>query len=235
MRTILSFGGGIQTTALAVMLEDGTIEADEVVFADTGGEKPETYWYMEAYTIPLVEQAGIPFSIIRHKTTTLFDELWKRKDIPSIRTRQCSDHFKYRVIKQYCKKDYQAIIGFSLDEAQRAEKRPEGKLFPLIARGMTAADCVQVIQAAGFPIPLKSSCYFCVFQPPPEWTWLQRNHPDLFNKALELEARLYERRPNLRHSFGLIRGKPLWLFAQGEQDMFFVPGEYSCWTGHCGH
>lgn len=37
---ILSFGGGVQTTALAVMWVRGEVEADFCVMADTGGETP---------------------------------------------------------------------------------------------------------------------------------------------------------------------------------------------------
>ena len=59
-KRILSFGGGLQTTALAIMVAKGELEVDEVIFADTGAEKPETYWYMENYTKPMLEEVGIP-------------------------------------------------------------------------------------------------------------------------------------------------------------------------------
>ena len=46
----LSFGGGVQTTS--VLLMD---QYDEIIFADTGNEMPETYDYMKRYIAPYVE------------------------------------------------------------------------------------------------------------------------------------------------------------------------------------
>ena len=40
---ILSFGGGINTVALMVILLNEKAPLDGVVFADTGGETPATY------------------------------------------------------------------------------------------------------------------------------------------------------------------------------------------------
>lgn len=44
---ILNFGGGVQTSAAVVLLCRGEIEADRVVMADTGGERPDTYEHVE--------------------------------------------------------------------------------------------------------------------------------------------------------------------------------------------
>lgn len=38
MDKILSFGGGLQTTALAIMLAERKYQVDAVVFSDTGAE-----------------------------------------------------------------------------------------------------------------------------------------------------------------------------------------------------
>ena len=43
---MLSFGGGVQTAALALMLEAGDVPAprpDVAIFADTGAEPPHVY------------------------------------------------------------------------------------------------------------------------------------------------------------------------------------------------
>ena len=46
----------------------------------------------------------------------------------------------------------------------------------------------------------RSNCYFCFFQRLYEWVWLDETHPDLFEKALELEqtygAETYNWRPD---------------------------------------
>ena len=63
--TFLSYGAGMQTFALLVMAEKGEIQIDEVVFADTGMEHPETYDHIERVAKPLCERIGVPFTIVR--------------------------------------------------------------------------------------------------------------------------------------------------------------------------
>ena len=46
-RHVLSFGGGVNSVALMVVLLQEGLPFDEAVFADTGGEVPETYQYLE--------------------------------------------------------------------------------------------------------------------------------------------------------------------------------------------
>ena len=67
----LSYGAGMQTFALLVMAEHGEIQIDEVVFADTGAEHPETYEHIEKVAKPICERMGIPFVTVRmNKTVT---------------------------------------------------------------------------------------------------------------------------------------------------------------------
>lgn len=215
---------------------------DEAIFADTGAEKPETYWYMDTYIKPLFQDLKIPFRIIQKERTliyapSLYEYLWSRKDIPSIRQRRCTDHYKIRPI-QKCIGTQLLFIGFSLDEAYRAQRKKPKKYpreYPLIEMGITANDCRYIIQQYGWTMPLKSSCYFCPFQHPAEWNWLKNNHPELFQKAIDLEARYHQRKPQFKDSFGLLRGTPLWKMKDGLQPEMFADIGDSCWSGHCGH
>jgi len=237
MKQVLSFGGGVQTTALAIMAARGEVEVDEVVFADTGAEKPETYWYMENYTVPMLEEAGLLFTSIpgcdpTNKTKrNLVEHCQYYKTIPSVSRRWCTAQSKARPLDAYCG-DALALIGFSSDESHRA--KDSRKIYPLIDRGLTGADCQQIISNYGWPIPTKSSCFFCPFQRWTEWNWLKSRHPELIKKALAMEERFHERRPDKRDSIGLFGGRPLWKWASGIQ-MEFDLQEYSCWSGHCGH
>jgi len=240
LKRVICFGGGVQTTALVILVAQGKEEVDEVVFADTGAEKPETYWYMENYTLPLLGEAGIPFTSVRSEAhreeSGLYNFLWQIKDVPSIRQRLCTDHFKIRPIKKYLGKEVGRLIGFSIDEAYRAKRgRWTNEHYPLIEKQMTVGDCRLLIQEYGFPVPLKSSCYFCPFQHPIEWNWLKNNHPDLFQKALDLEANYHRRKPEMKEWYGLLRGTPLWKMQDGLQPEMFTLTDGSCWSGHCGH
>jgi hypothetical protein len=234
MKTILSFGAGVQTTALTILAAQGKVKIDAVVFADTKGEKPETYWYMENYTVPLIESLKIPFITVRSKLKSrqpdLYGWLFRNKDIPGVMgKRECSWNFKRMPISREFPKA-EILIGFSSDEG----KRLKTDSYPLFEAGISGADCTRIISDFGWPVPVKSSCFFCPFQRPYEWNWLKRNHLDLFQKALDLEANFYTRKPYFRNEIGLMGGKPLWKFAKGIQQEFLLQ-ENSCWTGACGH
>jgi len=55
----------MQTFALLVMAEQGELQIDEVVFADTGAEHPETYQHIENVAMPICDRIGIPFTTVR--------------------------------------------------------------------------------------------------------------------------------------------------------------------------
>ncbi len=235
---LLSLGGGIQTTALVILVAKRKVKADLVIFSDTGGEKPETYWYIENYIKEILDGVA-PFKIVKSELKStqpdLYGWLWKFGQIPPIGGRRlCSIKFKREAIEAQLKGiEHQTIIGFSLDEVGRAAKYPNN-LHPLIDMRINAVDCCNIITDYGLPVPLKSSCYFCPYQHPVEWNWLKTHHPDLFDKALELEAHYHERRPDMIN-FGLVRGVPLRNFKEGIQPEMFANIGNSCWSGYCGH
>lgn len=234
---ILSFGGGVQTTALAILAAQGKVKVDAAIFADPGAEKPETYWYIEHYIKPLFKEAGIPFETITGELhgQSLYDYCFSRRLIPSLMNRWCSDKFKRRVIHNRYPQDG-LLIGFSYDETNRAGRANNPQLvYPLIERGITSTDCRAIISNYGWPMPVKSACYFCVYARWQEWNWLKTTHPELVEKAVVLEANYHIRRPDLKETCGLFGGTPLWKFAQGIQSEMPILQEYSCWSGHCGH
>lgn len=230
MTKILSFGGGLQTTAMVVLMAQGKLDADLVIFADTGAEKPETYRYIDSYIKEMVDLTVLP---VEDKGLIGYCE--KYRIVPSVVNKWCTRIFKVERLDKYV--DNQSMmIGFSTDEIKRSENpKLEGDTFPLIEMGISSADCSRIISDYGLPVPIKSSCYFCPFQRWSEWNWLKLHHKDLFEDALRLEGLLYERKPEYRDRTGLFGGKPLWKFAEGKQYEFGFPEEYSCWSGHCGH
>ena len=233
METILSLGAGVQSTALAIMVARGEIKVDAVVFADTGAEKPETYYMIDEYIAPMLKAASIPFHKVKNQRETLYEYCWRFSIVPSVLHRWCTVKFKVQPITKLVGKECVMLIGFSTEESHRV-KNETNREFPLIERNMTVTDCRHIIQDMGWPVPTKSSCYFCVFQSPPEWNWMKIHHPELIERALELEAHSHEKKPHQRHKYGLLRGFPLWKFAQGIQEPLAFAGEYSCWDGWCG-
>lgn len=231
MGKILSFGGGLQTTALAIMVAKGELDIDEAVFADTGCEKPETYYYIDAYIKPILKNK---LTILPPINGGLIGYCNKYRIIPSVVHRWCTRIFKIERIDKYVG-NAQQLIGFSTDEVSRVDAIRGNKTFPLIEMGISAKDCHYIISDYGYPTPLKSSCFFCPYQRWTEWNWLKTNHPELLKQAVSLEQQLYDRRPQDKEKTGLFGGKPLWKFAEGIQYEFGFVEEYSCWSGYCSH
>src|SRR5215216_2891692 len=63
---VVALGLGRDSTALLVLLYELGIRPDLILFADTGGEKPETYAYVSVLNAWLV-RVGFPLiTVVRH-------------------------------------------------------------------------------------------------------------------------------------------------------------------------
>ena len=62
---IVSFGGGVQSTALAVLAVQNKIEVDAFVFCDTGFEQRIVFEFLDKHTKPMLDKAEIPFFIAK--------------------------------------------------------------------------------------------------------------------------------------------------------------------------
>lgn len=61
--------------------------------------------------------------------------------------------------------------------------------YPLQDWGMDRGACIAEIVRAGLPVPLKSACWFCPASQKWELYWLAGEHPELFERALDMEHR----------------------------------------------
>ena len=188
----LSLGAGVNSTALLVLKAQGKIDFDLAIFADTGGEQPETYRYLEEVIKPFCIKHKIQLDIVRKDGKNLYDDNFERKIIPTRMFRSCTDKFKQRAIRKYLKqffpdKELIPIIGFCKGEEKRLIKAVAVAEFPLIDLGIDRDGCVKIIRDFGLPIPIKSGCYFCPFQGEKQLLKLLKEHPDLYSKAEALE------------------------------------------------
>ncbi len=116
---VASFGGGVNSAAMLVGLRDRGIVPDAILFADTGGEKPETYQFIDkvnAWLRPVGRERGFP-QIITVQNDGVYGELeqecLKKKTLPSLvfGWRSCSDKYKLRPQHKYIK----TVIARELD------------------------------------------------------------------------------------------------------------------------
>src|SRR3990167_4224912 len=206
MKTCLSFGAGVQTTALLVLCATGRWPRPDVtLFADTGGEHEATYRYMEEVSAPYAREHGMEITVLGadwrtpHYQADLETYCREHRMVPGTFSRWCTQKYKIVPLQHYrrfmgatARDPVESWIGISLDEAHRAAKgaplnRTERKRYPLIELGLSRADCEHVIRAAGLAVPPKSGCWYCPFMKQASWHTLKRESPDLFDRAMAME------------------------------------------------
>lgn len=86
-------------------------------------------------------------------------------------------------------------IGYDADEPGRYNRMMSARAAddewawksPLIEWDMGRHECIESIVSAGLPLPGKSACWLCPSMKQHEIDDLERNHPNLLRKALEIE------------------------------------------------
>jgi hypothetical protein len=235
---ILNYGGGTNSTAAAVGLHQRKVRPDLVIFADTGGEKPETYQYLEIFSDYLESINFPPLTIVRHKTlsgcNTLEEKCLQGQTLPSIAYgfKSCSSTWKRSPIEKFENHWQPAIdcwqsggkiiklLGYDAGEERRATRQEDGKhllRFPLIEWGWTREKCIFEIRKAGLPLPGKSSCFFCPSTKKTEVLNLKNKYPDLFERALKIE-RTAAQNPDSPSLKGLGRGFGWGNLAQADEN-----------------
>ena len=181
---VVSFGGGTNSTAMIIGMYLHKIPIDLILFADTGGEQPHTYEFIETFN-GWLEKHGLPqiTSVQYHdkdgNRLTLEQECINSGTLPSIAYgfKRCSLKHKIGTQEKFCN-NYQH--------------------YPLYEWGWTREECVRVIERAGLPKPGKSSCFFCPSMKKKEIQALWENYPDLFQRAIALEHGSAARNVNVK-------------------------------------
>lgn len=198
--TVVSYGAGSNSTAMLVEMVLRGEPCDAIVFADTGGERHETYDYIVMFSAWLFSRGYPEIVTVKndgmHKT--LEAECLTNCRIPSVAFgfKSCSDKYKRRPFVKWLKtqqwplSNLTVCIGFDADEPHRANRSagstdPYAKRFPLIEWEMGRDECLDTIRAAGLPLPGKSACFFCPNSKPREILSLPLS---LLDRALTLEA-----------------------------------------------
>jgi hypothetical protein len=213
---IVSYGMGVDSTAMLVGLHQRGERPDLVLFADTGSEKPETYAYLEIINAWL-ERVGFPtVTVVKNARPksgdkSLGEACMRLSVLPALAygQHQCSLVWKRDPQMAYVKRWPLAQVAWAVgqtvtmcigyDAGPRDSCRSykaEGKAlpgytnrFPLIEWQWDRERCIAEIEAAGLPVPVKSACFFCPASKKTEIDWLAKFHPELAAQAIEMEDR----------------------------------------------
>ena len=194
MKNYLSFGGGVNSVAMHLLMLDQGVDFD-AVFVHHGTDWPETYEYVDYFI-----GTGRPVTVIKPDIEG-FDSLVKylqhHRMIPSMMQRFCTDKFKVRPLHKYCEPPCFQHIGIDAGESHRAKIATKGDIeyrYMLVENNINRDGCVRLIEDAGLIVPPKSGCYFCPFQRVGQWRRLRREKPELFCTAQKMEESVNEAR-----------------------------------------
>jgi hypothetical protein len=187
----LSYGAGVNSTALAVLLvREGW--HGPIVFSDTGADWPETMAYLDTFRTWLAPY-GLELTVLGgdwrsgKDRLTLIEYCEHYRLTPYPKVRWCTYRWKTLPLEKWCVANgftlEDMLLGISADEAHRQPER----IRPLVERGIDRRQCTQIILEAGLPVPRKSGCWLCPFQKLSQWRELYIRHPDLFERAARLE------------------------------------------------
>ncbi|HIA02072.1 MAG TPA: hypothetical protein EYN66_09205 [Myxococcales bacterium] len=195
----LSYGGGVQSTAMILLAIEGKLELpDFVVFADTGSEMPHTYELVEQVK-QICADAQLPFETVK-ASQPLHEGYFERGGLPVIGIRSCTSKWKIEPINRFMRSKVgmgrgkvlvNTWIGITTDERRRATPSSNqwtARRYPLLELHMSRDDCIHYLKLKGIDAK-KSGCFLCPYQHAHQWSRLKRDHPDLFAIALSMEKK----------------------------------------------
>lgn len=194
---IATYGGGVNTVAMLILLTRQGVRLDHILFSDTRGEKDETYQYIEYFNPWLLEHSQPAVThLTPYREEGLYGECVRLKRLPSIAYgfKSCSEKWKLRPYKAFCKANdlYPQVKykGYDAGEGARLTPRNDAgttEAYPLIEADLDRFDCIRLIIDAGLRVPPKSSCFFCPSMKQPEIHRLHKTAPAKMALALALE------------------------------------------------
>jgi len=216
MKNIVSFGGGVQSTALAIMvMQERLPKPDLWLFADTGDEPARVYTHVEKW-MDRFNRWGWPFEVVHrfddftplsdHVVTKVqsgkgsfnppfFVEREDGKACPV--RRKCTYEYKMRPLDKRAKEFAEGErvrkwVGISYDERQReriSDKPWFDFYYPLIELRLNRSDCQKIISDFGETAP-RSACVFCPFHSDDEWRNIKKNDAD-WDRAVGFEKEIH--------------------------------------------
>ena len=216
----VSYGAGVQSTALLVLAARRLIDFPLFIFANTGddSEHPDSLDFFHTVARPYAKKHNLELVEVKKAGPTLLEAqiaedsksfaLPFRGESGAPMNRTCTVDWKIKVVAKElrrrgasAKNPADVALGISTDELQRAKSpgsvdprnKIQRRLYPLIDARMNRNDCQTLIADEGLPVPPKSACWFCPWHSRDAWIQLRSETPHLFEKSADLEIRYKER------------------------------------------
>lgn len=212
LQLAIAYGGGINSTAMLLGLRNRGITPSLITFADTGGERPETYNHVTEVSDWCVKTWGFQITVVHKLFQGKFEglerECLRKSILPSLAYGRKACSLKYKVEPQQRESarfmkannltEMQVAIGYDAMEGHRALNKTQESVgkgltlhnwYPLIEWGMTRQSCRDLILSSELPLPPKSACFFC---PASKRKEIAQLPPDLYSRAIAIEEKAQE-------------------------------------------
>lgn len=237
---ILSFGGGVNTSALFFYLLEKKKPIDLIIFADTGEETTTTYNTVRAMETLCLEK-GIEFVRVQSHLGNLYDYYYRKKIVMSMKKRDCTSKFKIAPIRKFLrerfskKQKFKMYIGITYDEYHRvrtSDVQYITNVYPFVDDKITRRGNKEILKRVGFSAE-KSGCKGCIFNKKSTWLKMAIGNKTEFERHLRLDMN-NSRYPNIT----LNPNYPLQIIEKAARGQVFISGyddlENTCETaGHC--
>ena len=209
-------GGGVDSTAIAILIIKGVIpKPDFAYMTDCGYEPHYVMDYVINVTKKELKKIGVNLEIINSAYYTTIDIINNHGvTIPAytkdsngetikLKTR-CSNGWKLTPAIKWLKdngvKRMKNIVGIAVEERNRM-KTPNVKWieydYPLVNMNLSRRDCKKIINEAGWKMPMRSSCVMCPQQTDNEWLDIKEYYPADFERAVMIERDMHKTEPNV--------------------------------------
>ena len=213
---VVSYGMGTDSTAVLAEAHHRGIVPKLIAWADTGSEHPRTYAYLAVIQKWLASVGFPPVTVTRWvrkrgpnagRFIPLHQQCEDRRELPSAAYGYagCSGKWKRQPLDRLIDNhpDVKAAmargevverwVGYNVDEEHRLHRlhdREDAYTWraPLVEWDIDRSQARKSIQCAGLPLPGKSACWLCPHSKPAEVRALQQLHPELYQRALQIEA-----------------------------------------------
>ena len=201
---ILSLGAGVQSTTLALMIEQGEIPPVKCgIFADTKGEPKDVYKHLDwlekqlSYPIYRVTWRDLKQDILdaaqgEYKGFTAPFYTLSEEGKKGILRRQCTADYKIKPVTQKIRQllgygkgervkkgtKVELVMGISYDEMFRMREnrlKYVTNCYPLVELEMRRNHCLDWMEKNNYPTPPRSACTFCPFHSNVEWRKVREN------------------------------------------------------------
>lgn len=195
---VLSFGGGVQSTAMILLILEGKLpKPDIIIHSDTGSEMPYTHKLIDEIK-PLIQKMNIPFEIVTSHHGKLHEYYKSKNSVPVVGIRSCTVNFKILPQRRLIRKIVgnkngkllaECWLGITTDESRRkteSELKWIGNKFPLLELNISRKDCIEINKKYNLNVK-KSGCFLCPYGGKKWFISLYRNNPELFKICQEME------------------------------------------------